>query len=148
MAELTTEQLFDGSITEVFDGLRQYQRYPEYLPGVTKIEVLAAKKPKSTCQVRYELKLIKSFYYVLNMFEDGPNKIWWDLDDSNIMKHSTGSWTLSPSAGKTKAVYTLDVAFGGLVPQRVIDQITKANLPMMMNGFQRLIADNKSGGRS
>ncbi len=147
MAELTTEQLFDGTVDEVFEGIRQYNRYPEYLPGVTKIDVLKAKKPGSTCQVRYELKLIKSFYYVLNMFEDKPGKIWWDLDDSNIMKVSNGSWSLTANGDKTKAVYAIDVAFGGLVPQRVIDQITKANLPMMMKGFQQLVTDNKKGGR-
>ncbi len=144
MAEMTTEQLFDGTIDAVFEGLHQYKKYPEYLPGVTGIEVLKAKKPGSVCQVRYDLKLVKTFYYTLNMFEEKPTRIWWDLEDSNIMKQSIGSWKLTDAGGgKTKAVYSIDVAFSGFVPQKIIDGITKANLPMMMKGFQRLIVDQK-----
>lgn len=146
MAELTTEQVFDGSPDEVFKGIHCYEKYPEYLPGVTGIKVLPGKAPGSVAQVRYELKLVKSFYYTLNMFEEKPSRIWWNLDDSNIMKHSNGGWTLTPvsgSPGKTKAVYALDIGFSALVPQRIVDQITKANLPAMMRGFQKLISDQK-----
>lgn len=143
MAELTTEHTFDGDVTTVFDGIRQYAKYPDFLPGVTKVDVLPAKKKGSVCQVRYELKLIKTFFYTLNMFEKTPNRIWWDLDDSNIMKHSNGSWTLKDLGSKTNASYSLDIAFSGLVPQRIVDQITKANLPLMMKGFQKLIIDHK-----
>lgn len=145
MAAISKEQVFTGKIDEVFAGIRKYEKYPDYLPGVTGIKVLPAKKPGSTCQVRYELKLIKSFFYTLNMFEEAPKKIWWDMDDSNIMKHSNGSWTLTDKNGSTHAVYTLDVGFSGLVPQKIVDQIAKANLELMMKGFQRLIDDTKAG---
>lgn len=144
MAELTTEQVFDGAIDAVFEGIRQYKKYPEYLPGVTGVEVLKAKKPGSICQVRYDLKLVKTFFYTLNMFEEKPSRIWWDLEDSNIMKHSTGSWKFADAgAGKTKAIYSIDVGFSGFVPQKIVDGITKANLPMMMKGFQKMIIDQK-----
>ena len=46
--------------------------------------------------------------------------------------------------GKTKAVYTLDIGFSGLVPSKVVDQITKANLSGMMIGFQKLIDSSVS----
>ena len=141
---MTTEHVFEGTPAQVFEGIHQYARYPEYLPGVTKIEILPAKKPGSVCQVRYDLKLIKTFFYTLNMFEESPKRIWWDLEESNIMKKSDGGWTLTPAAGakdRTKAVYALDIVFKGLVPQTIVDQITKANLPGMMTGFQKLIRD-------
>lgn len=142
MAELTTQHTFDGAIGDVYQGIRQYAQYKDYLPGVTGIDVLPAKKKGSTCQVRYELKFIKSFYYTLNMFEEEPTRIWWDLDDSNIMKQSVGSWLFKDLGdNKTHATYALDIAFSGLVPQRIVDQITKANLPLMMKGFQKLIIE-------
>ena len=79
------------------------------------------------------------------MFEDGPAKIWWTLADSNIMKVSTGSWDLKASgAGKTKAVYKLEIKFKGLIPGAITDQVAKANLPGMMAGFQKLINDLKA----
>ena len=140
MAELTTEQVFNGNIEQVYAGLGLYARYPEFLPGVTAVQVLPPKAPGSVCQVNYELKLIKSFYYTLDMFVEKPTRIWWTLAASNLMKRSNGSWVLSSiGKDKTKAVYTLDIGFSGLVPGRIVDQITKANLGSMMTGFQSLI---------
>jgi ribosome-associated toxin RatA of RatAB toxin-antitoxin module len=145
VAELTTEHVFDGSRDEVYAAIRAYDRYPDYIPGVTGIEVKPAKKPGSVCQVRYELKIVKSFHYTLNMFEKPGERVWWDMDDSNIMKQSNGSWTLADAGpGKTKATYALDIVFKGLVPGAIVDQITKANLPGLFKGMQKLMDDLKA----
>lgn len=142
MAELSIEETFQGGVELAFTAIRQYDKYPDYLPGVTKIAILPPKAAGSVCQVRYDLKFIKTFFYTLDMFEDRPNKIWWQLADSNLLQVSSGSWTLTGIApDKTKAVYAIEVGFSGFVPGKVVDQITKANLPMMMKGFQRLISD-------
>ncbi len=146
MAKLETEHTFNGTVAKVFSGLQQYNQYPEYLPGVTGIKVLPAKVKDSCCQVRYELKIIKEFYYVLNMFEEGPNKIWWDLDESNIMNANSGSWKLKERGkGQTKAVYTLDIKLKGLVPRAITDRVAEANLPGMLAGFQKLIDEHGEG---
>ena len=140
MASLETHHTFDGTPDKVFAAIRKFDKYPEYIPGVTKIEVLPAKLKGSSCQVRYELNIIKTFYYVLDMFEEAPGKIWWTLSDSNIMKVSNGAWELKAgSPGQTKAVYRLEVKFKGLIPSTITDQVAKANIPGMMSGFQKLI---------
>lgn len=145
MAKLETEHIFKSSVKEAFEGIRQYQKYPEYLPGVTKIEILPAKAKGSTCQVRYEINIIKKFYYVLDMFEDEPGRLWWSLDDSNLMKTNDGEWLLTEKdSGLTKARYSLDIKFRGLVPSAVTDKVAQANLPSMLAGFQRLIDDTKA----
>lgn len=145
MAELATEEVFDGTVGDVFQGLRSYDRYPEFIPGVTGIKVLPPTHAGSSCRVRYELKVIKSFFYILNMFEEQPGCLRWNLDQSNIMKHSNGSWTLTAlGPAKTKARYSLDIGFVGFVPQSIVDQITKSSLPAMMQGFQRLISAAKA----
>jgi ribosome-associated toxin RatA of RatAB toxin-antitoxin module len=145
MAAVETEHVFSGDLELVKSAIRAYQKYPKYLPGVTKIEVLPAAVKGSVCQVRYELNLIKRFHYTLNMFDESPNRITWTLADSNLMKTNDGSWTLaSKGDSKTKAVYSLDVKFKGLVPGAITDQIAKANLPLMMSGFQRMIDDLKA----
>lgn len=142
MAELTVEETFEGSIQKAFDGITKYSKYPDYLPGVTQIKVLPAKKEGSSCQVRYDLKIVKSFYYTLDMYEESPGKIWWDLDESNLFKVSKGRWELTKDgADYTKAKYIIDVGFKGFVPGKVVDGITKANLPLMMKGFQKLITE-------
>lgn len=147
MSAVTIEHIFDGNIEQVFEACRQYLDYPKFLPGVAGIEVLDAKEPKSECQVRYEVKLIKVFHYTLNMFEEKPRKIWWHLDESNLMKKSSGSWEFSDlGKGKTKAVYSLDVAFSMFAPQKIVDQVAKANLPGLMKGMQALIDHHRQQG--
>lgn len=144
MGAVETEHVFEGTIDVCFEGIRQYQKYPEYLPGVTKVDVLPPKKPKSTCQVRYEVNIVKTFYYVIDMYEEGPGKIWWELAESNLMKENRGGWELK-AKGKTKteAHYTVEVAFKGLLPSSLIQSVTKATLPTMIEGFQKLIKDHK-----
>jgi len=144
MAALETSYLFDGELQHIFQAICQFDRYPRYLPGVTGIQVLPAKDPKATCQVRYELNIVKTFYYTLEMYQEEPHKIWWHLVDSNLMKKNDGSWTFAAAEqGKTSAVYKVDVAFRGLVPSMITDQIAKANLPLMFSGFQKLANDYK-----
>ncbi len=150
MASLETETTFNGSLESVFEGIKKYDKYPKYLPGVTRIDVLPPKEKGSVCQVRYELNIVKTFFYVLNMFEEGPKKIWWTLDDSNILKANNGSWTFKPKGKEksktqtqTHAIYKLDIKFKGLIPGVITDQVAKANLPLMMTGFQKLIDDSQ-----
>jgi coenzyme Q-binding protein COQ10 len=143
VAKLETEHTFKGNIQKVYSGLGQYQRYPEYLPGVTGIKVLPPTQAQSKCQVRYELRIIKEFYYVLNMYEEGPHKIWWDMAESNIMKSNSGSWKLrEKSEQSTKAIYTLDIQLKGLIPKAITDRVAEANLPAMLAGFQKLIDEH------
>lgn len=142
MAELSTEQIFNCTPEQAFEAIRQYSKYKEYIPGVTSTEVLPAQKKGSTCQVRYDLKFIKTFYYTLDMFEEPGKKIYWHLADSNLLKVSNGSWDFSKVGQKqTKAIYAVEVGFSGFVPNKVVEQVTKANLPAMMAGFQKLIDD-------
>ncbi len=139
MAKLTTNHLFNGSIKQVFKALSSYEKYPEYIPGVNEIKVLPSDKEGVSCQVRYEVKVIKTIFYTLEMHVEEPNKIWWSLVDSNILKKNDGSWTLKKRKNGVDAEYCLDVAFKGFVPKAITDKVTQANLPGMFKGFQDLI---------
>jgi len=75
------------------------------------------------------------------MYEQAPGKLWWTLADSNLMKSNDGGWKLTAKGTKqTKAIYSLDVKFKGLVPAAITDQVAKANIPAMLAGFQNLIS--------
>jgi ribosome-associated toxin RatA of RatAB toxin-antitoxin module len=141
MAELEVKHLFNGDVNKVFRALGQFELYPEFIPGVTATKVLPPSVgSKAKCMVRTELNIVKTFYYTIEIFEDAPNRIWWSLVDSNLMKTNNGSWNLSAGAtNETIAIYKLDVGFRGLVPSMITDQIAKANLPAMFDGFQKLI---------
>ena len=141
MAELETTHVFKGNINKVFAALGKFKRYPEFIPGVTGIDVLPPPAgSKAKCLVRYEINIVKTFFYTIEMFEESPSKIWWTMTDSNLMKRNNGTWLLTAKGdGETIAVYKLDVTFKGLVPSMITDQIAKANLPGMFEGFQKLI---------
>lgn len=140
MAKLETEHVFKGNVEKVFEALTKYELYPKYLPGVQGVEVLKAVAKGSSAQVRYDLKIIKEFFYTLDMFETSPDSIRWELNDSNIMKMNSGSWQLSPAGkGKTQAIYSLEIKFRGLIPSAITDKVAQANLPGMFSGFQKLI---------
>lgn len=141
MAELETTHVFKGNINKVFAALSKFKRYPEFIPGVTGIDVLPPPAgSKAKCLVRYEINIVKTFFYTIEMFEESPSKIWWTMTDSNLMKRNNGTWLLTAKGdGETSAVYKLDVTFKGLVPSMITDQIAKANLPGMFEGFQKLI---------
>jgi ribosome-associated toxin RatA of RatAB toxin-antitoxin module len=140
MAVLETSHVFNGDINNVFRALGQFDKYPEFIPGVTGIKISPAPNgSKAQCLLRTELNIVKTFFYTNEMFAEEPNRIWWTMVDSNLMKKNEGSWTLTAQGDKTHAVYKLDVSFKGLVPSMVTDQIAKANLPAMFAGFQRLI---------
>jgi len=141
MAELETSHIFKGHINKVFAALGQYQRYPEFIPGVTGIKVLPPPAgSQAKCLVRYEINIVKTFFYTIEMFDNGKDRIWWTMTDSNLMKKNNGEWLLSDRSGtETNANYKLDVTFKGLVPSMITDQVAKANLPGMFAGFQKLI---------
>lgn len=145
MAEVETTHIFEGTPAQCFAAIRQYDKYPEYIPGVIKIEVLPAKAKGSVSQVRYEINVVKTFFYTLNAYEEAPRSIRWELDESNLMKANSGEWILEPHGkDKTKATYKVDVAFRGLVPSAMINTVTKANMPGMFAGFQKLIDATKA----
>ena len=143
MAEVETTHVFNGNIERVFRAIGKYSEYAKYLQGVTGITVTNPPKgSKAKCLVRYELNIIKTFHYTLEMFEEPTRRVWWNMQDSNLMKQNDGSWEfVADGPDKTKATYKLDVKFKGLVPSMVTDQLAKANLPQMFAGFQKLIDD-------
>jgi ribosome-associated toxin RatA of RatAB toxin-antitoxin module len=140
MAEVEKTEIFKGDLQKVYKAISKFEEYPKYLPGVTGIKVAKSPNPKAKCLVTYELNIVKTFHYTLEMFEDAPKRIWWTMTDSNLMKVNSGSWDFEDLGdGTTKATYKLDVKFKGLVPSMITDPIAKANIPLMFSGFQKLI---------
>ena len=142
MAELTAEHVFNAPFPQVAQAIRSFEKFPKYLPGVTAVQVLAPGKAGTSARVRFEMKLVKTFFYTIHVYDDGPTRLRWELAESNFLKKVIGSWDLVDlGPGKTKGVYTLDVGFPALVPQMVVDQVTKANLPLLFRGYESLARD-------
>src|SRR5689334_22773419 len=104
MAGATKSIVIDAPIETVFDGIRDYEKYPEYLPEVKAVKV---KRTGDEAQVDYEVDVIKRIKYSIKMKETRPTRLEWSFISGEMMKDNKGSWIFEPAGeGKTKATYT------------------------------------------
>lgn len=139
--KVSKEMVVDVTLERFFEVVSDYERYPEFVPGIKRVRVVHA--DKGTRDAEYELDLgIKSVKYTLRHVETRPTRVAWSLVKGDMMKVSNGSWELTPHAGKTLARYTVEVQVTKppLVPQslvdRVSDELTKVQLPRTLEAFK------------
>lgn len=140
MAQVTREVLIDAAIERFYDLVVDYERYPEFVPGIRACRVKNGTPEK---HVEYELDLgVKRIRYVLRMTERRPTHVAWSLVSGEMMKVSNGAWELSPEGERTRARYTVEIQITRppLVPQaivdRVSDELTRVQLPRTLDAFK------------
>jgi coenzyme Q-binding protein COQ10 len=140
MAVVTKQVLIEAPVERLYDIIVDYERYPEFVPGIRRCRVRSAKGEK---QVEYELDLgVRRIRYVLRHEEQRPRKVTWSLVSGDMMKVSNGSWELSDDGGRTRAVYSVDIQISRppLVPQALVDRVseelTRIQLPKTLAAFK------------
>jgi ribosome-associated toxin RatA of RatAB toxin-antitoxin module len=140
MAAVTKQVLIDTTVERFYDIVVDYERYPEFVPGIRACRVRSAKGEK---HVEYELDLgIRRIKYVLRHEEQRPRRVTWSLVSGDMMKVSNGSWELSDEKGRTRALYSVEIQVSRppLVPQalvdRVSDELTRIQLPKTLDAFK------------
>ncbi len=140
MAVVTKQVLIDAPVERFYDIVVDYERYPEFVPGIRRCRVRSAPGEK---QVEYELDLgIRRIKYVLRHEEQRPRRVSWSLVSGDMMKVSNGSWELSSEGDGTRAIYSVEIQISRppLVPQalvdRVSDELTRIQLPKTLEAFK------------
>ncbi len=140
MSVVTKQVVIEAPIERVYEIVVDYERYPEFVPGIRRCRVRGGKGEK---HVEYELDLgVKRIRYVLRHEEQRPRRVSWSLVSGDMMKVSNGSWELSDDRGRTRAVYSVEIQIARppLVPQalvdRVSDELTKVQLPKTLEAFK------------
>jgi ribosome-associated toxin RatA of RatAB toxin-antitoxin module len=140
MAVVTKQVLIEAPLERFYDLVVDYERYPEFVPGIKACRV---KNGGAEKHVEYELDLgVKRLRYVLRMQEARPRRVAWSLVSGDLMKVSNGSWELSDENGRTRAHYSVEIQIARppLVPQalidRVSDELTKVQLPRTLDAFK------------
>ncbi len=140
MAVVRKEVTIDVPIEEFFDLVVDYERYPEFVPGIRACRVRDGRGDK---QVEYELDIgLKRIRYVLRHEEVRPRLVRWTLVSGEMMKVSSGSWELTAEGDRTRAVYSVDIQIARppLLPQalvdRVSDELTRVTLPKTLEAFK------------
>jgi coenzyme Q-binding protein COQ10 len=143
MSVVTKQVVIEAPVERFYDILVDYERYPEFVPGIRKCRVRAGKGDKGDKEVEYELDLgVRRIRYVLRHEEQRPRRVAWSLVSGDMMKISNGSWELSDDKGRTRAVYSVEIQIARppLVPQalvdRVSDELTKVQLPKTLEAFK------------
>lgn len=140
MAVVKKEVTIDVPVEAFFDLVVDYERYPEFVPGIRACRV---RNGRGERHVEYELDIgLKRIRYVLRHEEERPTRVRWSLVSGEMMKVSSGSWELSARDGRTHAVYSVDIQISRppLVPQalvdRVSDELTRIQLPKTLEAFK------------
>jgi coenzyme Q-binding protein COQ10 len=140
MAAVVREVVIDAPIEKLYGVIVDYERYPEFVPGIKSVRVRTQGAEK---HVEYELDLgVKKIRYTLRLEEARPTRVRWSLVSGDLMKVSNGSWELSPDGQRTRARYAVELQASKppLVPQalidRVSDELTKVQLPRTLDAFK------------
>jgi len=131
MAHAEITEVFDVSIDKIFKVLTDFESYPNFMDGVSKVEV--TNREGNNIEAEYSLNIIKKFSYKMNHVVEEPNKISWSFLSGDLFKKSDGSWTLKDLGdGKTEVSYEVDIDFKVMVPGMVSKKLVKSNLPSML----------------
>jgi ribosome-associated toxin RatA of RatAB toxin-antitoxin module len=122
---------------KVYDIVIAYDRYPEWLPEVKKIQT--SDRKGNEVKVHYEVDFkIKTIRYTILAKEERPKKMSWSFIEGEVMKDNKGSWVLEPEGeGRTKVTYNVEVAVGPLVPKSILNTLVDQSLPKMLEAVKR-----------
>lgn len=138
MSKTETSIQIKAPLKKVFSVIADFESYPEFLSGSKNVKVL--KKSGSKMQVEFEMDMIKSIRYTLDIKLDEPHGLSWTLVKGDFMKSNDGSWNFKEvKKGVTEATYGIEVGFGLLVPKSISSVLIGKNLPAMMKEFKERI---------
>jgi coenzyme Q-binding protein COQ10 len=119
-----------------FEVVRDYARYPEFLPEVKAVSV--GPRTGDSVEVTYRLDArIKLIEFTLLHVESAPSRIEWRLVRGDLMKRDEGRWTLeaSPSGGTT-ATYAIELELQPRVPRGLEKALAEQGLPAFLANFK------------
>jgi len=121
---------------QVFEVVRDYARYPEFLPEVKAVRV--GQRSGASVEVTYRLDArIKLIEFTLLHLERAPSRIEWRLVRGDLMKRDEGRWTLDPSpSGGTTATYAIELELLPRVPRGLEKALAEQGLPAMLANFK------------
>jgi coenzyme Q-binding protein COQ10 len=135
MASISKTEIFEVEIEKIYSVIENYESYPEFVDGVSTINVL--EQDENGARVEYGLNLIKKFKYTLALTHKKPTSVSWEFEKGDLFKKNTGSWELKDLGnGTTEVTYSLDIEVKGFVPKKIISKLTDSSLPAMMKSYR------------
>ena len=140
MAGVTHVEVFNCTRQEMFDLLKDCEKYPEFLKEVKSCKILQDKDGEKI--VEYKVSVIKDIMYLNTQREIAPSELTWKFMKGDLFKSMSGSWKLEDApGGKTKATYTVAAEFGMFVPGMITKTLLAVNLPALMQAYHKRIGE-------
>ena len=137
MASATRTEVMNASKENILAVLKDYESYSEFMDGVSSVKVLEKKGNVSKAQ--YDLNVIKTFSYVLELTES-EDGISWTFDSGDIFSVNNGSWELEDLGdGTTEVTYNIEVEIKikmmgtGMITKKLVN----TSLPSMMKSVEK-----------
>ncbi len=137
MASATRTEVMNASKENILAVLKDYESYSEFMDGVSSVKVLEKKGNVSKAQ--YDLNVIKTFSYVLELTES-EHGISWTFESGDIFSVNNGSWELEDLGdGTTEVTYNIEVEIKikmmgtGMITKKLVN----TSLPSMMKSVEK-----------
>ncbi|MGE0634030.1 MAG: type II toxin-antitoxin system RatA family toxin [Pseudobdellovibrionaceae bacterium] len=137
MAGTSHTEVFNCTPQEVFNIIKDYEKYPEFLAEVKKCKVLKTEGNRKL--VEFSVSVVKSFTYTIWLTEKEPTELTWEFASGDIFKSQKGHWKLKEEAGKTRVEYAVEAEFKMFMPGAIAKTLVSVNLPAMMSAYHKRI---------
>jgi ribosome-associated toxin RatA of RatAB toxin-antitoxin module len=117
--------------------VRDYASYPQFVPELRKVAV--GPRAGEAVEVTYWLDAtLKVFEFTLRheAAPDGQRIDWKLVRGGEFMRRNVGNWQFERTQRGTRAVYSIDIDFGPLVPKNFEKQLAARGLPNMLANFK------------
>lgn len=137
MANAERTEIMNASKESLLSVLKDYESYPDFMDGVSHVEVI--EKSGNKVKAKYDLNVIKTFSYVLNL-EESEDGVSWSFDSGDIFSINNGSWKLKDLGnGTTEVTYSIEIEIKikmmgtGMITKKLVN----TSLPSMMKSVEK-----------
>ena len=111
----TLERSFDvaASPETVFQVISDFERYPEFLPEIR--EARFDRQDNESALAHFDLFILLHVRYSLSLKLLSPNKISWELTDSNVLEANRGAWEIERTDIGSHVRYQVEISLKGSV---------------------------------
>jgi coenzyme Q-binding protein COQ10 len=135
MAGAAQHIVVDVPREDLFEVIRDYVNYPEFLSDMESVEV--KKREGDVAEVEFTLNVIKRLRYTLRLVETAPEGLSWTLVEG-MFKRNEGGWTLEElPGGRTRATYRIELTVGVFVPGSIVNRLVGKTLPATLEAFKK-----------
>ena len=135
----TLERSFDVAASPeiVFQVISDFERCPEFLPEIR--EARFDRQDGENAFAHFDLFILLHVRYSLTLNLLSPNKISWELKDSNVLEVNRGAWEIERTDIGSHVRYEVEIALKGSVPQGILDRLSGSHLDAMLARFEERI---------